>query len=71
MQSNELGAIELGSVSDVTLVKLRTLFQQLAKDAREHGDEQAERVLLEFAGILNSAHERITQAMFQQGGPVN
>src|SRR5690606_29323484 len=63
MQSSELGTIQLGDVSDVTLCKLRTVFQQLAKDAREAGDEQAERVLLEIAGIMNSAHERIVDAM--------
>jgi hypothetical protein len=70
MQSEELGTIALGDVSDVTICKLRTLFQSLAKEAAEHGDDQAERVLLECAGVMDTAHNRIVAAMFQQG-PIN
>ncbi len=68
---NEIGSIQLGNLSVVTLLRLKTLFLQLASDARAAGDTGAEGFLTELSALCETARERNVAAMFRQDGPLN
>jgi hypothetical protein len=64
----EVGTIQLGSLSVVSMMRLKALFLQSASEAREAEDDGAESFLTELAGIIETAQNRNVKAMFSGDG---